>query len=105
MSPGAMMKERGGVGLGKALYVSRVGKVPQQKWNGKANAANTNGESDLLRELRKALAENEESAVPATPCRPQQAAAADGEVAVADAGVDAGEACGEAAAAAEMMCE
>ena len=43
--------------------------------------------------------------MPATPCRPQQAAAADGEVAVADAGVDAGEACGEAAAAAEMMCE
>eukprot|EP00966_Prymnesium_polylepis_P132289 3058987-Prymnesium_polylepis.1 len=62
MSPGAMMKQRGGVSLGKALHVSRVGKVPNQKWNGKANAANPNGDSDLLREVRKALAEIEESA-------------------------------------------
>ena len=72
-SPGAPLKEKtkghaGYVATLKALlYISRAGKPVPPTWNNKPGA--DRGESKLLREVRAALRENEETRLPMTPQR------------------------------------
>lgn len=67
-SPGAMKEQKGAyVARLKALYVSRAQKAPPVAWNNKPEADGEEGK--LLKEVRKALAEHDESAVPPTPMR------------------------------------
>ena len=74
-SPGAPLKEKtkghaGYVATLKALYISRAGKPVPPTWNNKPGA--DRGESKLLREVRAALRENEETRLPMTPQRLQK---------------------------------
>ena len=67
-SPGEMAKVRGGVAKLKALYISRMGKLPNVKWNNKPGE--DGAESTLLQAVRTAVTKHEESVVPPTPERP-----------------------------------
>ena len=84
-SPGGLKEVKGAyVARLKALYVSRVEKAPLPSWNNKPGEDGSEGK--MLLEVRKALAEHEESKVPPTPTRisldedaPEETAAADEE--------------------------